>query len=279
MEADDYNESGREALDAEDYAAAERHFREAIRLDPDWSTPHYNLGLTLKFQRRWPESLLANWRAHQLNPEDDAAFWNLAIASVATGDWDKARVAFKAIGLAPPEGAGPWDLRLGLIPIRICPEEAPEVVWCHRLDPVRAKIANVPLPESGRRFGDVVLNDGEPRGYKQYQGREVPIFNELELLERSEYATLQLEIEMDSEETVDNLRAVLMEHDIFAEDWSGSIRMICRACSEGRPHQHHDQELETEWASRRRLGVATRDQARLREVLGNRQILTLERLL
>ncbi len=279
MKAEDYNESGREALATGNYEAAERDFREAIRLDPEWSVSHYNLGLTFKFQRRWTESLLANWKAHQLNPEDEAAFWNLGIASVATGDWPKARVAFQAIGLEVPEGKGPWDFHMGLIPIRISPEENPEIVWCHRLDPVRWRIANVPLPESGHRFGDVVLNDGEPRGYKQYRGQEVPIFNELELLECSDFHTFRLEIQMDSRETVEDLKAVLAEHELFAEDWSGSIQMICRACSEGRPHQHHDRELSSGWESRRLLGVAARDEDRLRELLGQRQILAVDRVL
>ena len=35
-----------------------------------------------------------------------------------------------------------------------------------------------------------------------------------------------------------------------------NIRTLCRQCSEGRPHDHHDNELENEWSPERTLGVA-----------------------
>ncbi len=270
MEPSEANQLGREAMERDDLEAALDYFDRAIEAAPDWSVAHYNKGLVLKFQKNWGASLEANWKAHQLNPDDDAAFWNLAIAAVAVGDWQRAGIAFRAIGLPVPEDQpGPWDFQLGLIPIRLNPDrEQAEVVWCHRLDPVRAQISNVPLPDSLRRFGDIVLNDGEPRGHRKLGQQEVPVFDELTRLAESDYDTFEAEVELEDQEAVADLTAFLSEHGQECEDWSDSIRQLCRACSEGRPHQGHDQELESAaWSTTRRLGLASPNQRELEQLL------------
>lgn len=250
------NEKGRALLDEGLLEEAVVHFRRATTAAPDWSVPFYNLGLASKFQKHWTESLEANWRAHQLNPEDDAAFWNLAIAAGALGDWAKARVAFEAMGMQVPDDPGPWDLRLGLIPIRINPEHEPEVVWCHRLDPVRAQIASVPILRSQRRFGDVLLTDGAPTGYRQLGDQEVPVFNELAVLSESPLQTWKAEVEVRNKDVMGDLIAFLSEHGVMAEDWTESLQFLCKACSEGRPHEHHDRDLQGAWRPLREVGLA-----------------------
>jgi hypothetical protein len=40
------------------------------------------------------------------------------------------------------------------------------------------------------------------------------------------------------------------------EDWTENTRVLCRACSEGRPHEQHDHELKEERSPERRLGIA-----------------------
>lgn len=276
QEAQRFNEAGRDALDEGDHQKAAELFAKAAALAPDWSTPHYNLGLVHKFGKRWQESLEANMAAYRLDPTDDSTYWNLAIAAGALGRWDKARAAFTAIGLKVPSTAGPWDFQMGLVPIRLNPQGEAEVVWCHRLDPVRARIANIPLPESGHCFGDIVLNDAEPKGYRSYRGREVPVFEQLELLEASDYATFEALVTFHEQAALDDLEAYLSEHAIYLEDWSSSIRMLCRACSEGRPHDQHDEELEAPADALHRLGLAARSGAELESLLRNhdRVILT-----
>lgn len=266
-EAEKLNEAGREALDVGDHQKAAELFAKAASLATDWSTPHYNLGLVHKFEKRWQESLEANMVAHRLAPEDDAAYWNLAIAAGALGRWDQARVAFAAIGMKVPDTPGPWDFQLGLVPIRLNPQGDAEVVWCHRLDPVRARIANIPLPESGHCFGDIVLNDAEPKGYRSYRGREVPVFDQLELLSPSDYLTFEARVRCDDPSALDDLEAHLREHAIYLEDWSSSIRMLCRACSEGLPHTEHDEELEAPPDTLHRLGLAARSEDELESLL------------
>lgn len=253
MDADDWNSKGQQALDDMDMQLAVDCFTKAIGLEPDWSVPHYNLGLTHKLLKNWEESRLANLQAHRLNPEDNAAKWNLAISATAVGHWESVEVALKGMGLDVPDAPGPWEYRLGLTPIRVNPEEAPEVVWAHRIDPVRACLANVPFPQCGRRFGDIVLHDGAPNGYRKLGEREVPVFDELMVLEQSELRTFELILESQSTE---DLMAILEEHNLIAENWTNSVQFLCRACSEGRPHEQHDHDLLEPADDTVRLGVA-----------------------
>ena len=283
MTAQEANDRGREALASERYEEAARYFRQAVAEAPEWSVPHYNLGLSYKNTRDWQACRDANLTAFQLDPEDEATMWNLAISAVAISDWESAGKAFQAIGLQLPDGPPPWDFRLGLVPIRLSPDEHPEVVWCHRLDPVRGKVANVPLPDCERRFGDIVLNDGEPRGYRQLRGREVPVFNELKLLEASDYGTFEALLHLKSPSTLEGLLGSFEEQMMYAENWTDSIRMLCRACSEGTPHEEHDTELQNEELDDViRVGVAAEDEDKVRKVFDawtGGQLLKLERVL
>ncbi|MCA9791731.1 MAG: tetratricopeptide repeat protein [Candidatus Eremiobacteraeota bacterium] len=269
MTADELNQAGREALHRGDFDQAIDLFGQACSLAPDWAAPFYNLGLTHKCLHGWPESFQANLAAFRLDPDDDPTVWNLAIAAVALNRWEEAGMAFRAIGLKVPDTPGPWDLELGLVPIRINPDHSGEVVWCDRLDPVRARIANVPLPDSGRRFGDLLLNDGEPRGYREYDGREVPVFDELEVLEESSHQTYELEVEAADERAIEDLAAHLSEHEIYLEDWTSTLRMLCKACSEGRPHDAHDHELPPTAAGHHYLGIAARSLEELDSLIKN----------
>lgn len=248
---------GNNRLDAGELEAAMEHFQKARELAPRWAVPAYNVGLVAKFEHDWPLSLQANWDAFHLDPQDQAAQWNLSIAACAVGDWQKAGVGFRAIGMTLPDGPGPWDLKLGLTPVRLQPDGDPEVVWGHRLDPCRVRIQNVPTLERGYRYRDIVLIDGAPEGKRLWQGREYSVHNVLELLEASEFVTHVLALKIDNQNALANLEAMLSEHGAFMEDWTSGLQLLCRACSEGTPHKLHDHELpETEWQPARRIALA-----------------------
>ncbi len=76
-------ELGIELSDAGRKQDAEGAYRAAVQAYPDWSVPWYNLGLLCKYQLRWTESLTCNQRAAQLDPADQASWWNLGIAATA----------------------------------------------------------------------------------------------------------------------------------------------------------------------------------------------------
>lgn len=236
-------------------------YQRACELDPTFSQPFFNLGLIFKYAGEWQRSLEMNRRAAELDPENQGSWWNLAVAATAIERWDVAREAWAAaIGNLIPAGEGPIDFPCGFNPIRLNPEGRPEVVWAHRLDPARAMLQNIPLPESGFRWHDIVLNDGAPAGYRRREGRDVPVFNCLQLLEPSPFSTFLAEVDLEEAvdpEEVDRLIEMAEDRGMAAENWSTSLRTLCAACSEGRPHEHHDHEPDAQ-AGSQRLGIAAR---------------------
>ncbi len=229
------NEQGQKFMDEEgNLRKAEIAFKKAIQAASDWSVPWYNLGLLYKREKNWPESLRCNQMAAQLNQEDQAAWWNLGIAATALGNWAEARRAWTAFGINMPAGDSEIVMNLGLIPIRINPDGNGEVVWCSRIDPARAIIKSVPLPNSGHRFGDLLLHDGAPNGYRELDGQDIPVFDALQLLTPSGYATFEVKVEADSAHALDALFELAAKHQMGIEDWN-TIRRLCHECSTGRP--------------------------------------------
>jgi len=261
--AEDLNSWGNELRERGDVEEAEEAYREAARLAPDWSVPRYNLGLLYKYEGRWRESLEENRAAVALDPEDRGAWWNLGIAATALGEWDIAREAWRGCGIEIPAGVGPLSMQLGPVPIRLSGGRL-EVVWCDRVDPARAIVRNVPLPQSGHVWGDEVLHDGAANGYRTLEGREVPVFDELEVLQRSPYRTWEVELEAVGPEDVELLERIADQEGGSAENWSTSVRWLCRQCSEGRPDEEHEHDNELEGArGATGMGMAARDEGHL----------------
>lgn len=265
-DAERWNEAGRVLADEGRASEAVSAYRSAIEAAPDWSVPWYNLGLVHKYEGDWESSLACNRRAAELAPADEAAWWNLGIAATALGRWEDARAAWRACGIEVPAGEGPIEMNLGMVPVRLAPAGAAEVVWCERLDPARAVVRNVPLPASGRRWGDLVLHDGAVNGYRKVGEREYGVFDELALLEASSFRTFEILLEALSEEDQERLLGSAEDMGAAAENWSRSIRYLCRQCSEGRPHARHDAELQED-RPELGFGVAARDEDHLARVL------------
>jgi hypothetical protein len=242
-------------------------YEKAIKADPKWSVPWFNLGLLYKRQRMWEESLNCNQRAAELDPDDEAAWWNLGIAATALNNWSEARRAWQTYGIEIEPGDGEIEMNFGFVPIRLNPDGGGEVVWCKRIDPARAIIQNVPLPKSGYRYGDLVLHDGAPNGYrKNSRDEEVPVFDGLQLLHPSEYGTFEVIISGVGPAEIEKLCDQALDCDQAAEDWA-ELRHLCRACSEGRPFDsEHTHESEND-VIYRRVGFAAQSEARVSYIL------------
>jgi hypothetical protein len=260
------------ADEAGDTRAAVDLADELLALTPDSAFSWFHAGMLSKALGRWEESAVRNARAVELfTPEDAEAFdgenpaaWNLGIAATALGDWSKARGAWRAYGIDVGDGNGPIDENFGTCPIRINPEPAiphqivpilgaTEVVWCWRRSPAHGVIASVPLPESGHRFRDVVLHDGQPRGSRMLNGQERPVFDELARLEDSGLPTWQAYVVGATSDDHEVLSDLVGPRGLGVDDWSG-IRMLCAQCSLGSPDAGHTHEPVREDATR--LGFA-----------------------
>jgi hypothetical protein len=256
-------------VDDRRFVDAIEHAEAAAALCPDWSSPWWILSVGYKHARRWQDALGAADRAIALAPDDcEGPRWNAGIAATALGLWPRARAAWSSFGVKLPAGEGPIEMDLGPTPIRVSLDEAPEVVWTRRIDPCRARVRSIPLPQSGRRYDDLVLHDGEGRGKRRLRDRSVTVFDELQLLQPSAFDTWQLVIRFASPEEHHALISELEDGELPVEDWTVNHEILCEACSLGEPHAHDDlRHRNRSWDPEHRLGVAVRDSSELRPLL------------
>lgn len=219
-------------------ASARLLYRSATIIRPSWSSPWYNLGFQAKYKCEWDASAFFNERAAALDPDDEASWWNLGIAATALKDWTRARRAWEGCGIELEEGSDEVVMRPTTACVRLDPNGSGEVVWGTRLDPARIQIRNVPLPESNRRYLDILLNDGASEGTRKNGDYEYPVFNELAVWQPSDHSTFQSWLSMDDAEAEKSLTQACEENNIGIEDWS-TVRVICASCSRGslEPHQ------------------------------------------
>lgn len=254
----DLNEHGRWLLREGELDAAERVFQAAVDKDPSLWTAWFNLGLIYKGRKDWRNAARCNQQYAELShaPAEDAAWWNLGIAATALRDWELARRAWTAYGVTLPAGAGPIAGDFGRACARINPDSKPEVIWVRRLDPARGRIESIPLLESGHQWGDIVLHDGAPNGHRVVGSHTYPVFDELERWEASSTPTQTASVRCITQADAVALQETFEQAQLAAEDWTQSVEMLCKACSEGTPdpsHQHHEANV---WKIERDFGLA-----------------------
>jgi len=241
-------------------------YLQALQLNEKRAATHYNLGLVYKYRGEWDKSLSYNKRAHELNPMDESAIWNWGIAATALENWNEARIAWKKYGINIIDGNGEVIVDYGLNPVRLYNDnEDGEVVWGNRIDPARIQIENIPLPKSGYRYQDIVLNDGAPNGYRISDGNEYPVFDMLELLSRSDFNTFTMKLRLNNAENIEDITEKAEKKDIKIEDWTTHIQDICTECSEGTVDQ--DKVSAVADLLERDVGIAAIDEREVKEFI------------
>lgn len=266
--ADDLKDRAYAAFDDGKLSEASHLFAELLELQPDSHAYHYMRGLIHKYLRDWPVSLQHNLRAIETTDEpDEASQWNAGIAATAMREWSVARRQWKACGIEIPDGEGPVETDFGVVSVRLNPWAAGETLFARRIDVVRARLLNVPLPESGHRFGDIVLHDGASTGQREMNGRTVPVFNVLERLTPSDFTTYAVFVQCGAREDMDELLESTLPGIGYAEDWTNSIVHYCLRCSYGTPHRHDAAANEDGWDPERSLGIAAQSRASVDRLL------------
>jgi hypothetical protein len=271
--ADELFSAAKAKSDAGDERAALALYLESLALDRNQPSALYNVGLIYKYRRDWKESLRYNRLAAEIRPDDEATNWNLGIAATALREWRIARAAWKRVGISVDDGDAPIVGEFGFTPVRLNGFEdtdaSAEVVWASRQSPVTARIENIPTPAARFRFGDVVLHDGAANGTRFYApGDERPVFDVFELFEPSDYITFDAHLIAPVSEAIEELEAACEAAGVEMEDWTKNTRVLCKACSEGRAHEQHDRSLEhDEWQIERRIGLASKDEAKVNALL------------
>jgi hypothetical protein len=154
--------------------------------------------------------------------------------------------------------------------IRLNPWGSGETLYARRVDVVRARLLNVPFPESGYRFGDIVLNDGASTGRRPLGDGTVPVLNALARLEASEFQTFTVFVQCPDEEAMAELRDARLPGVAFIEDWTDSVRYYCLRCSYGVVHNHDESDdQQRDWQPDRNLGIAAQSRVSVEKLLAN----------
>lgn len=248
------------AFAAGDLVAARAAFDALLAAVPDDPAFRYMQGLTCKYLGDWGPSLRHNLQALHVSDSDDddreAMRWNAAIAATALGDWAEARRQWADCGIAIPPGTGPIDGNFGVASLRLEAWGQAETLFARRIDPVRARLINVPLPDTGYRYGDVVLHDGASTGERFFHQSRVPVLNALRRLETSAFRTFAVFATCPEPGDLDALLEMRGPGIGLVEDWTASIVHLCLRCSYGVPHRHRDATDAPEWRPERNLGFA-----------------------
>lgn len=223
LEADRLNQRGCACADAGDLDAALSFYQRAIDRVSEFESAWFNMALVYKQRRQWDQALDCNEHAAALGGEEgDPAWWNLGIAATALRRWDAARNAWRRFGTPVPDGTGELRMDLGPALVRLDPDGRAEVVWGQRVDPARIIVTNVPTPDSGHRWGDVVLHDGVPNGERMAQGQVYGVFDELERWQPSAIPTVQVQVTLAREPDAQALTELFRQAGYAAEDWTAA---------------------------------------------------------
>ncbi|WP_373537450.1 tetratricopeptide repeat protein [Microcoleus sp.] len=111
-----YNNLGNLLKDEGDLPAAEKAYKAALKIDPNFATGHYNLGLTLKAGGNLADAIAYYRQAIKIAPEYAEAHQNLAVALLKIGKMPESLAEFKR-AIALHEQSRPFEaerLRRGL---------------------------------------------------------------------------------------------------------------------------------------------------------------------
>jgi hypothetical protein len=233
-----------EAWAAQDWERSARLYEQlAVQApdDPRVGDWWYDAALAYKFRRNWAQAyrLGIHAAAYPTRGTADPAFWNLGIAATIQRDWPTARDAWEAFGIPLPPGDGPIVGNFGRACVRLVGSNGSEVVWVQRLCPTRARLINVPF-DTSRRYGEVVVHDGEPKGDRVVGDRTFRVFDELMLFEPSDLPTLTVTVTSEPA-GLEALAEAFGANDFGFEPLRNGY-VLCKCCSEGAV-THQDQPL------------------------------------
>jgi tetratricopeptide (TPR) repeat protein len=216
----------RAAFDAGDLPAARAAFEALLADNPAHPALHDMLGRIAKYQRDWVASrhhALLALSLHEDPADAAAAHWNAAIAATALGEHHEARRHWSACGIELPSSDGAIERAFGVACLRLDAWGRDETVFARRLDPVRASLIHVPSPDSGYRYGDVVLHDATPTGERRFHQSRVPVYNVLQRLELSEFRTFAVSVRCKERAAIDALCDLRVPGIASVDDWTDGM--------------------------------------------------------
>lgn len=244
---------------SQDDDAALAAMESALRLDPENASLHYKLGLLHKWRGRWAEGVRANQRVIELGYEGQAVRWNLAICATGAGDHALAGALMQELGMKGRIGEdGRFVGTFDAVQVRVSAlgegidraahvpdsDHVFENLWIVRDSYCTGTIANATIYDVAVDYGDLVLFDGAPVGYRDDGKSRTPRFPLLQKLRAGEYRRYRFRARQPRAGFLNGLEAHLPEGTFFYVH-DEQVNMLCAECARGERPQHDHQKSET----------------------------------
>lgn len=242
-------------LGPEERLEADGIYRRLRAEDPSNTGTHWNHGLLLKQIGRFDEALVALDDYVRTGGERDQAFhWNTGICATGAGRGDKALEAWLAekfnIALGSdrmPEGGFPGvQVRissLGALGGPPCDPGADgpghEYGWVQPRSPCHGVLLTPLVMDGPADVGDVLLWDGAPVRFKEFDGRSVPTFPLLKVLARGGYRRYRFRAEQEDAGLVAALEDALPKGaQLYVHD--EQVAWLCAKCASSGEKSSHE---------------------------------------
>lgn len=246
-------------------------YKKVCRLAPSWAPPLQNLGSIYKYRQEWKPALHYVKKAVSADPALRMAWWDLGIAATALKKWRIARSVWRKFGYPPRASWQPTP-----VSVQLNGEGRFEILWANTLDPVRATLQNIPHPDSGRHFRDIVLIDQQIVGYHVVQNHRYPVYQELGLFKNSGFLTYSCRIDADRPDSIPLLEKLCRDADLGFEIWSRALRQFAPQHHSARPEYYGPGLWEEKPSGGVHVALAARQEKQVLQVLHSWELISLE---
>ncbi|MEL6941725.1 MAG: hypothetical protein AAFO82_03580 [Bacteroidota bacterium] len=249
---------------------ATKLYRAAIKLSPDNCFPYQQLSKIYRQRREWKPTLYYSEEAIKRNTQEKIIWNNLATAATALSKWKLARITLQKISAAvPAHTAQP-------IPIRIHTRlRRSEIVWALPLQQLCAKIISIPSPESGRRYGEILLYDWKSEERQIIGKKAHHVFLEIERLKKSFYRTFSVLLHTDQSSAIQKLAELCRDQELGFENWSTLQHQLVTQ-DENRAAEYHESTSQENNLAYQLIAIAALEKRQVKKILKIWKLITLQ---
>ena len=149
-------------------------------------------------------------------------------------------------------------------------------MWADTLDPARASIQNIPHPDSGRRFRDIILFDRVVAGYNVIQKKRFPIYKELGIFKSSNYQTYSCRLNTTLPKHIKTLEQLCLDADLGFEIWSNATRAFTPKTSITLPEYYGPGLFSDQSGNTVLVALAARREKQIIQVLKSWKVISLQ---
>lgn len=249
----------------QDYYNAIKLYKRVAREAVTWAAPFLRLGHIYKYRQEWKPALYYNKKAIALAVDNQEAWWNVGIAATALNKRRLARNIWTKFGQSSRMNQ--------LVSIKLSYTNQFEILGAKRIDPARACILNIPHPNSGKHFKDIILTDNTIIGYHSTGIQRLPIYDELGMYKASTYSTFSCLLQQVDEKAIQSLQQLCNDAGIGFELWSNASRAYTVKSTDIIPEYHT---FPTAGESELLVGLAAKREYQVLDVLESWKVISLK---